>query len=192
MPCSWENPARPPATGCMSRLLPSGRVFEESPYAFTVLSLRGAQPLLTDHRGRPLATVHAVGKGRLVVGAVDAWMTDKLTYRHPEIVHMEPPYQLLNGLQAMLGDYFDSFGPIELQPAGLNVHTCCYDGEPQRLLVGLINNDLFADWHGTVAVRSGPIALARDLWTGRTLGSGPRIRVTVPAGDAAILDIRRQ
>ncbi len=180
------------AAGCMSRLVASGRVFEELPYTFTQLSLDGAQPLLTDQVGRPLATVHAVGKGRIVVGAVDRWMSDKLTYRHPEIVHMEPPYRLLRGIQAMLGDYFDSFQPIEVKPAGLNVHACCYAEDPKRLLVGLINNDLFADWEGTVSLREGTIASARDLWGNQTLASGPHIRVTVPPGDAAILDLRRQ
>jgi len=42
------------------------------------------------------------GKGRVIVGAVDYWMTDALSYRNPELVNMNPPYTLLKGVRAAL------------------------------------------------------------------------------------------
>jgi len=180
----------PAAKGCLSHVLSRGETFDEQPYGYTVLSLVGARALAVNERGHPLITVHQADQGRVIVGAADYWMTDGLKYEVPEIVNLEPPYQLLRGIQSVLSGYFDSFNPVEVDPAGLNVHTCCYDGDPQRLLVGLINYDLFADWRGSVRVRLGAVASARELWKDRRLTVGERIELEVPAGDVAILEIR--
>ena len=53
-------------------------------------------------------------------------MTDSLQYRAPEIVHMTPPFQMLRGVRTVLADYFASFSPVTVEPAGLGVTTCCY------------------------------------------------------------------
>lgn len=90
----------------------------------------------------------------------------------------------------MPGHYFDSFNLVEIEPAGLNIHTCCYQGDPQRLLVGLLNNDLLADWRGGLRVRVGVIAPARELWRGQELPAQERIELVIPAGDVAIVEIR--
>jgi hypothetical protein len=180
----------PEAKGCLSHVLSCGETFQEQPYGYTVLSPAGARVLAINEQGHPLVSVHQAGQGRVVVGAADYWMTDSLTYAVPEIVNMEPPYQLLRGVESLLASYFDSFNPIQLDPPGLNVHTCCYDGDPKRLLAGLINNDLFADWRGSVRVRLGAVASARELGKDRRLTVGERIELEVPAGDVAILEIR--
>lgn len=180
----------PEAKGCLSHVLSCGETFQEQPYSYTVVTPAGARVLSINEQGHPLVTVHQAGQGRVIVGAADYWMSDTLTYAVPEIVNMEPPYQLLRGVQSLLAGYFDSFNPIQLDPPGLNVHTCCYDGDPKRLLVGLINNDLFAAWCGSVRVRLGQVASATELWKDRGLKIGDRIELEVPAGDVAILEIR--
>lgn len=178
------------AKGLMTRVTATGRTFEELPYTYTQMTPAGATPLLTSQHGDPLMTVHLAGSGRVVVGAVDHWMTDAIRYRRPEIVNMEPPYRLLDGVRAVLDRYFDSFNPIEIQPGGLNVRTCCYEGDPKRLLVGLMNNDLFAAWQGTLRVRVGQVASVRDLTGDKPIAPGQAIALQVPAGDVIILDIR--
>jgi hypothetical protein len=181
----------PEAKGAMSRLRSTGEVFDEQPYTYTVLTLKGAAPLLVNEHGHPLLAVNAAGQGRLIVGAVDHWMTDPLAYRDPKIVNMEPPYALLRGVRAVLAAYFDSFNPVEIAPAGLGIRTCCYDGDPKRLLVGLLNNDLFAAWRGTLRVRIGQIATVRGLWPEeKDIPAGTDISLEVPAGDVLILDVR--
>ncbi len=180
----------PQAKGCLSHVLSRGETFQEQPYGYTVVSPAGAQMLAINEQGHPLVTVHTAGQGRVIVGAADYWMTDSLRYEVPEIVNMEPPYQLLRGVRSVLAGYFDSFNPVEIDPAGLNVHTCCYDGDPKRLLVGLINNDLFAGWRGTLRARLGEVASAKELWRNRRLEVGDRIALEIPAGDVAILEIR--
>ena len=180
------------ATGLLTRDLATGEVFVEQPYRCTVLHLEGASPLVTNEHGHPLLTLHTAGKGRVVVGAVDSWMTDPLQYGDPEIVNMEPPYRLLRGVQAVLGRYFDSLSPVRIDPPGLTLMTCCHDGDPKHLWIGLLNNDLFADWHGTLRLRRGSIAAATELWRGRPLAAQQqqRIELDIPAGDAAIIDLR--
>lgn len=180
----------PEAKGCLSHVLSCGETFQEQPYGYTVVSPAGARVLVINEQGHPLVTVHQASQGRVIVGAADYWMSDTLAYAVPEIVNLEPPYQLLRGVQSLLASYFDSFNPVQLDPPGLNVHTCCYDGDPKRLLVGLINNDLFAAWHGSIRVRLGEAASATELWKDRTLKIGDRIELEVPAGDVAILEIR--
>lgn len=93
-------------------------------------------------------------------------------------------------MRAALGGYFDSFGPVEIAPGGLTIQTCCFDDDDRRLLVGLTNNELFADWQGTVRARIGEVASARELWPGRDLSAGDGIELTVPAGEVVILDVR--
>lgn len=178
------------AQGAFSHLLATGEAFDELPYTYTVLTLTSAVPLLVNEAGHPLLTLHPSGAGRVIVGAVDCWMTDRLTYAAPEIVHLEPPYRLLKGLQAALDRYFASFSPVEIEPKGLNIRICCYDDDPRRLLVGLLNNDLFADWEGTLRVRGRSIASARELWKGQSLPGSRRLKLKIPAGDVAILDLR--
>jgi len=178
------------ATGCLSRYLPTGETFDEQPYTYTVATLSGASPLLVNEQGHPLLAVNRVGKGRVIVGTADYWMTDRLTYRTPEIVNMEPPYRLLRGVQAALGQYFDSLNPVEVSPPGLNVRTCCYDNDPKRLLLGLTNNDLFADWRGTFSVRLGTVASATELRSSTKLRPSKAIDLRIPAGDVAIVEAR--
>jgi hypothetical protein len=134
-------------------------------------------------------TVAKAGKGRVIVGAADYWMTDKLAYAVPEIVNMEPPYRMPEGVRALLSRYFGSFSPVTVSPGGLTVRTCLYEKEPKRLLVGLFNNDLFADWKGKVAIRTGTIHSARELWHGQTLPAGKAVPLTVAAGDVAMVEI---
>ena len=71
------------AKGCTSHLLADGQTFEEQPYGYTILSRDSAGSLLVNEHGHPLVTVNRAGEGRVVVGAVDHWMTDALTYRMP-------------------------------------------------------------------------------------------------------------
>jgi len=103
---------------------------------------------------------------------------------------MEPPYLLLQGVRAVLDGYFDSFNPVEVRPAGLGITTCCFDGDPKRLLLGLMHHDLFADWKGTLRVRSGEVASAKELWRGRPVAGRNPFDVEIPAGDVLILDVR--
>ena len=103
---------------------------------------------------------------------------------------MEPPYRLLHGVREVLGGYFGSFSPVEIAPGGLNVRTCCYQDDPTRLLVGLMNNDLFAGWRGTLRVRVGRIISARELTGDEQLRAGDAISLEIPAGDVAMLDVR--
>ena len=53
-----------------------------------------------------------------------------------------------------------------------------------------MNNDLFADWRGTLRVRIGQVAAARKLWRQRPLSVEGHVNLEVPAGDVAILDVR--
>ena len=103
---------------------------------------------------------------------------------------MEPPYLLLRGIRAALERYFDSFSPVELRPEGLGVTTCCYDGDRNRLLVGLMNHDLFARWEGTLDLRIGHAIAVRDLLCGKALAVNGPLHLEIPAGDVLILDVR--
>ncbi len=178
------------AKACLSRSLATGKTFAEQPYTYTVLTAGTARPLLVNEAGHPLMALNRAGKGRVVVGAADYWMTDALTYAAPEIVNMEPPHTLLQGVRAVLSGYFDSFLPVEVAPAGLNVRVNCYAGDPKRLLVSLTNNDLFADWRGALRVRLGAVASARELRSGKALPAGKEIALTVPAGDVVLVEVR--
>ncbi len=181
-----------PAKGTMSRLLATGKTFDEQPYGYVTLTPAGAAVLVENESGHPLVTVNTAGAGRVIVGAADYWVTDELTYQDPELVNMETPYTILNGIRAVLEPYFDSFNPVEIEPAGLTIRTCCYDGDPKRLLVGLMNNSLFADWQGKLRVRIGPVASAAELWKNRpaALRQPDSVELTIHAGGVAILDIR--
>jgi hypothetical protein len=70
------------------------------------------------------------------------------------------------------------------------VRTCLYESDPKKMLVGLLNNDLFADWKGTVTVRKGAIASATDLWSGKKLTAAESIPVSIAAGDVAMVEVR--
>ncbi|MHB8970517.1 MAG: LamG domain-containing protein [Pirellulaceae bacterium] len=176
--------------GTITRSCTSGEVWEEQPYTYCQVEPVGATSLLTNELGHPLVTANRVERGRVVVCTVDHWMTDPLQYRVPEIVHMTPPFQMLRGLRAVLADYFASFSPVAVEPAGLGVTTCCYADDPQRLLVGLLNNDLFADWQGTLQVRHGAVTSVKDILNERELPAQNPLSLIVPAGDAVILDVR--
>jgi hypothetical protein len=181
------------AKGLLTYTCSDRRTFEEQPYTYQIMSPGSAATVLvTNESGHPLLTVAKAGQGRIVVCAADYWMTDKLTYRTPEIVNMEPPYRLLHGVEAVLREYFGSFSPVEVSPAGLNVRTCCYAGDAKRLLVGLMNNDLFADWTGVLKVKQGRVASAEDWWRGGKLSAGNGMKLTIPAGEAAIIALRLQ
>lgn len=179
-----------PAKACASRIAGTREVFDEEPYSCTELELGSAKAILLNERGQAILTVNRVEKGRVIVAAVDHWMSDAIRYRRPEIVNMEPPYLLLRGLKAVLARYFDSFSPVEVSPPGLGVTTCCYADDRKRLLVGLVNQDLFADWQGTLRVRHGAPSLAREIWKGSDLPPAQSIRLAVPAGDVRLLDLR--
>jgi hypothetical protein len=179
-----------PAKGFMSVLLSTGSTFEEQPYTYTVANRAGATPLLVNEHGHPLVAVNRIEHGRVIVGTVDHWMTDLVVYRVPEIVNMEPPYLLLKGIRAGLDGYFDSFNPVEARPAGLGVTTCCFDDDPKRLLVGLMNHDLLANWNGTVRIRIGEMASVSELWRGKAMAVGNPLELDIPAGDLLILDVR--
>jgi hypothetical protein len=178
------------AKATLTHLPSTHTTFVEQPYTYTRLTLRGAQALLVNENGEPLLTLAKAGRGRVITCAVDYWMTDKLTYRAPELVNMEPPYALLQGLRAVLADYFGSFSPVTVEPGGLNVRTCCYANDPKRLLVGLMNNDLFAEWRGRLKLRRGEAASARELWRGTALPAGREVPLVIPPGDVAIIDVR--
>ena len=177
------------AAGTQSEDLATQEVALEQPYHYTVLECQGATPLSVSEHRHPLVTVHTADKGRVIVGAADFWMTDALKYREPEIINMEPPYRLLTGVRNLLGRYFDSFNPVTVEPSGLGVMTCAFDGDRKHLWVGLLNNDLFADWHGNVRIRKGPVLLAQELWHGRQLSASDRLELTIPAGDVAIVNL---
>lgn len=178
------------AKGCLSRSLVTGETFQEQPYTYTRANLSGATTLLANEHGHPLLTVNRVARGRVVVCTADRWMTDPLEYRVPEIVHMTPPYRLLSGVQSLLTGYFGSFNPVTVEPPGLGVTVCCYADDPHRLLVGLMNHDLFADWQGKLHVRLAPITAVRDILHQCEIPVQHPLPLTIPAGDAAILDIR--
>jgi hypothetical protein len=178
------------ATGCLSHLRSTGTTFDEQPYTYTVANCLTASPLLINEHAHPLITVNACGGGRVVVGTVDYWMTDALTYRAPEILNMEPPYAMLQGIRAVLASYFDSFSPVEIQPGGLGMTTCCYEGNPKRLLVGLMNHDLFADWQGSLRVRIGQAGAVQQLYPGDAAAVPALESLKIPAGDVLILDLR--
>ncbi len=178
------------ATGYTSRLLSDDDSSSELSYTYTVLTPTSATPLLVNEAAHALLAVNQVGEGRVIVGAVDHWMTDQITYETPEIINMEPPYRMLDGLRAALGEYFDSFSPVDVTPEGLNVRVNCFADDPQWMLVTLTNSDLFADWEGEVALRAGRVTSARELWSDRELRADGGLRLTVSAGDVAVVDLR--
>ncbi len=164
--------------------------FAEQPYTYAATQATSAKALLTADARDPLLTVAKAGKGRVIVCAADYWMTDKLTYAHPDLVDMEPPYTLLQGVRTVLSRYFAGFSPVEVTPNALTVRTCRYANDPKRLLVALFNNNLFADWQGRLTVRAGAVRSARDIRNNRALPASRTIPLTIPAGDVAIVDIR--
>ncbi len=178
------------AKAYMSCLLATGSQFDEQPYTYTVSEPLSALPLLVNEHGHPLITVNQVAQGRVVVGTVDYWLTDPLVYAAPEIVNMEPPYRMLQGVRAVLDKYFSSFNPVEVEPEGLGITTCCFEDNPRRLLVGLMNNDLFANWKGTLDLRIGGVTEVHELRSGRELAVEELHQLEVIAGDVVILDIR--
>jgi len=167
-------------------------VWPEEPYTYRAADLRGAQPCLVNEVGQAIQVMYPLGSGRVFTCLVDRWMTDPLTYAAPEIVNMEPPYAILNGLRTVLDDYWASFLPVLVDPPGLNVRVNAYAEDPDRLLVALTNNDLFADWEGTVRLREGSIARAVDLRADTPLPTGRRLSVTVAAGEVVLLEVRRR
>ena len=54
----------------------------------------------------------------------------------------------------------------------------------------MLNNDLFADWQGTLQVRLGSVTSALDILNERALPVDNPLPMNVPAGDAVILDVR--
>lgn len=177
-------------SACATARVGTSHVWAEQPYTYTEAELDGAAAILINEHGKPVLTANKVGKGRVIVCLADYWMTDTLTYANPELVNMEPPYRLLEGVREVLGEYFGSFSPVMIEPDGLNVRVNCYADNPRRLLVALTNNDLFADWQGTVRLRHGTMAAVRDLRQERDLPAGKSLSITVPAGDAVLLEIR--
>jgi hypothetical protein len=175
---------------CATRLLTTGEKFIELPYSYAQLAPHGAATLVDNEHGHPMLTVNRAGQGRVVVGAADDWLSDHVTYRDPQIVNMEPPFRLLRGMQAVLATYFDSLNPAEIEPRGLASMVCHFPDDPHRLLIGLTNNDLFADWHGTLRLRRAHAVSLKDLWRETDLPAGPTTTLNVPAGDSAILDVR--
>jgi hypothetical protein len=167
-------------------------VWVEECYTYRVAALHEAEPVLVNEAGHAVLTVYRLGAGRTFTCLVDRWLTDRLTYAAPEIVNLEPPYAILNGLRAVLDEYWASFLPVLVEPAGLNVRVNAYADDRQRLLVALTNNDLFADWQGTVRFREGRIDSATDLRREVPLRAGRRLDVTVPAGDVVLLELRRR
>ncbi len=185
-----QVPTGPQASGRVTRLCATGERFEELPFHFEDTAPAGAAPLLTDERGHVLVSTKTVGRGRIIVSVIDDWMTDQLEYRYPDIVNMEPPYRLLRGVRALLAAYFDSFSPVTVSPSGLTIRTCFYTDDPRRMLIGLLNDNLFAAWEGAVSVRIGNVTRVRDIWHDRALTPKPEIRLTIEPGDAALLDVR--
>ncbi|NOY83012.1 MAG: LamG domain-containing protein [Kiritimatiellaeota bacterium] len=185
-----QVPAGPRTLGHLTRVCATGKTFEEPPFHFEDTVPVGAAPLLTDERGRTLVSARTVGRGRMIVSVIDGWMTDRLEYEHPDLVNMEPPYRLLHGVRALLAGYFDSFSPVAISPPGLTFRTCLYADDPRRMLVGLLNDDLFATWEGAVRVRVGHVVRVRDIWRDRPLPSGRNIPVAIEPGGVALLDVR--
>ncbi len=180
-----------PERGVLSHVLASGQTYDEAPYTYARVQLTTAQPLVVGERGDALVAVNRVGGGRVIVITPDYWMTDALPYRNPDLVNMEPPYQILRGVREVLDGYFASFSPVRIEPAGLSVRVNCFDGDDERLLVTLMNNDLFADWTGTVHLER-DIARATDIWHGAELPPGRDLQLAIPAGDVAVLDLRQE
>lgn len=168
----------------------SGETWEEPPYTYQELTCRSATPLLTSESGAPLITATSVARGRIVVCAVDHWVTDSLTYRAPEIVHLNPPYRWLRGVQAVLNHYFASFNPIIVDPPGLGVTCCCFTDDSRRMLVGLFNNDLFAKYQGTVQLRLGTPQSVRSTLRDQELNARSVLPVTISAGDVEVLELK--
>ncbi len=179
-----------PQAGLLSHDPTSGQTWDESPYSYQELTCRSAVPLLTSESGDPLLTVTPVARGRLIVCAVDHWMTDSLTYRAPEIVHMNPPFRWLQGIQAVLSRYFASFNPVTLDPPGLGVTCCCFPDDPRRMLVGLFNNDLFAPYQGTLQFRLGNPQSVRSTIRDQDLKARSELPVTISAGDIEVLEVK--
>jgi hypothetical protein len=182
----------PGAAATASASARAGRrdAWAEEPYTYRVTALRGARPCLVNEAGHAILTVHGLGAGRIFTCLADFWLTDSLTYAVPEIVNLEPPYTMLNGLRAVLDEYWASFSPILLDPPGLNVRVNVYADDPHRLLLALTNNDLFAEWQGTLRLRNGRIDTVVDLRREAALRGGQRLALTVPAGDVVLLDLR--
>ncbi|NPV47205.1 MAG: hypothetical protein HPY69_09620 [Armatimonadetes bacterium] len=178
------------AQACTTAWLGNTTPFAERPYTYTVATLAGAQPKLINEAGHPVITVQSVGEGRVFVCLADHWMTDRLEYAEPKLVNMEPPYRLLKGVERYLDYYLRQFLPVTVEPAGLNVRVNCYGDDPQRLLVSLTNNELFADWEGQVRLRSGTVTAVRDLRREQALEPAALSKMRVPAGDVALLDVR--
>lgn len=53
-----------------------------------------------------------------------------------------------------------------------------------------MNHDLFANWQGKLHVRLGPITAVRDILHDREMPVQHPLPLIIPAGDAAILDVR--
>lgn len=181
------------AKGVLSSSLPTGESFPELPFTYTHAAPTTASPLLVSETGDPLVTVNRVAQGRVIVTTVDRWLTDVVNYNHPDLVNMEPPHLLLRGVRHVLEGYFGSFRPVQIEPEGLNVRTCCFARDSKRLLVGLTNNDLFADWNGTLTVRVGRLRTARQLWPEeRSLPRRDPLPLHIPAGEVTLVDLRLQ
>ena len=176
--------------GRMTRVLSSGKTVIEQPYTYTAMTLQSAKTLVVSEGNSPVLTVNVAGKGRVIVCAADNWLTDKLTYANPDLVNMEPPYTLLNGVKAALDGYFATFSPVTVSPGGLTVRTNLYEKDPKRMLVGLLNNDLFADWKGVLRVKKGVVSAVKEIWRGKDLAAGSEIPLTIPAGEVAMVEVR--
>ena len=161
--------------------------WEEQPYTYRAAQLQGAQALLVNEAGAPIMAVNTAGKGRVIVCLADHFVTDKLEYARPELVNMEPPYALLQGVRAVLDEYFASFSPVVVDPPGLNVRVNCDEDAPRQLLVTLTNNNLFADWKGTLRVKGRKIDSLREWLENRDLR--PEAPLTVPAGGVCVLEV---
>lgn len=167
----------------------TGQAWPEQPYTRTTVGLRTAVPLLVDETGNAVMTLNRAGAGRVVVCAVEHWLTDRLTYADPSLVDMEPPYRMPDGVRAVLHSYLASFCPFSVDPPGLNLRLNCFDDDPNRWLIGLTNNDLFADWSGRITLRSRTALSARDLWRERVLPVDGGIELTVAKGDVAMVEV---
>jgi hypothetical protein len=177
-------------SGILSRDPVSAQTWDEQPYSYQELTCPSAAPRLTNENGHPLLTVHPVMQGRVIVCAVDHWMTDSLTYRAPEIVHLHPPFRWLQGIQATMGAYFASFSPVTVNPPGLGVTCCCFTNEPRRMLVGLFNNDLFANYEGTLQLRLGAPQSVRSTMRDQDVDPRSPLPVVISAGDVEVLDVK--
>ncbi|MCE5238231.1 LamG domain-containing protein [bacterium] len=176
-----------PQTARSTARVGTKQVWPEQPYTLRSAQLQAAQPLLRSESGAPVMAVNTVGRGRVIVCLADNFMTDQLTYADPKLVNMESPYALLQGVRAVLDEYFASFSPVALDPPGLNVRVNCTSDAPRKLLVTLTNNNLFADWRGTLRVKGRKVDSLREWWENRDLKPGAP--VTVPAGDVRVLEV---